>query len=326
MTFMIWQTDSVLTFKKTQMFYFILYVLLYVTFMVILGVVVLPENNSNSFLENHTFVRLIRNVLQSKNSTDNETKVSERLDKIGMPIYIINLNRSKDRWQKITDDLKLILPLPTLYRIEAVDASLITSMKHGSLNGIKYENELDNCTPSELACTLSHLKSIQQAYTNDLPYVLIVEDDAMFSLHSYWKKSLVEIIQDLNLFDPEWSMLLVFSTKVDYKNTEKDFVRTVDYCGTVAYIMNRKGIKTILDKIYNATTDTFMIGKSVSENAIADKLLHTLSGNSYSYRRPLIYTMDTESTIVAGSNKRRDYANCWSAKILKEYIDDIVAT
>lgn len=297
--------------------------------MIVLGVVVLPEKTSVSSMENSTFVQLVRNVLHQKNQElGNKIQVSTTLkldliDKIGMPIYIVNLNRSIDRWKNIIYDIESIYPVPSVNRIEAVDGAQMISKTEGELNGVKYKNSMDGCSKSELACTLSHLKSIKLAYDNNLPYVLIVEDDAMFGLYAYWKKSILNILEDLQKLDSKWHMLLLFSTSINYKNEEHEFIKTSDYCGTVAYVMNREGMQTVMDKVYDPVTNTFVLDSSIAGNAVADKFIYTACGNTYTYFRPLIYTTDTDSTIAG--EQRRNNANFWSAKILKEYLKDIAA-
>jgi GR25 family glycosyltransferase involved in LPS biosynthesis len=306
-----------------------MFVILYVIFMILLGVVFLPAKPSDSSLENHTFVQLIQKFLTGSNPSEPNSISSSSLteksteSKIGMPIYIINLNRSIDRWLNIENELKAITPVPEYVRIEAVDGQNLVSKSEGmTLDGIKYKNRLTHCTQSELACTLSHLKAIKMAYDAQLPYVLIVEDDAMFGLYKYWRKSIPEICTDLTSVDPEWRMLQLFATGMNYKSKDKEFVEAHMFSGTVAYVINYAGMKTIMEQVYEDHIQTFIIDSSLASTVVADKFLYSLGDRVYTYYRPLIYTFDTDSTI--GKQNRRDNANFWSAQILKEYIEDIL--
>jgi hypothetical protein len=71
-------------------------------------------------------------------------------------VFVINLDRRTDRWAAIERTCKAADIIPT--RIPAIEAS-----------------------PAWRGCTLSHLKCIRYAKERNLPWVLILEDDATFS-------------------------------------------------------------------------------------------------------------------------------------------------
>lgn len=72
-----------------------------------------------------------------------------------IPTYIINLKERVDRKSYILDEIK-------------------------KLPGLSYEI-VDAIRDETKTCFASHIKCIQQAKDNRLPYVLILEDDAMFT-------------------------------------------------------------------------------------------------------------------------------------------------
>lgn len=308
-------------------FFFLAYVALFVVFMVLLAVVFLPphESSTTSMIDNNTFVKLMRTFLKNPLQTSNLPPT-----KIGVPIYFINLDRSTDRLANMQQEFKTLPDHPDIHRVTAIDglnlSSLSSLQQQNSQGSLKYINTDLTISTSQLACTLSHLKAIKAAYDqNSSDTVMIVEDDAMFGLQAYWPKSIPEIITDLTIFDPLWHMLLLFSTKINYKSSEPQkqtpvFLPTEEYSGTVAYLLNRRGMKTILDQVYDPVDNTFHL----DGNVIADSFLYKTSGHAYSYYKPLIYTADIQSTIMANENSR-NFANRWSSKILKEYIDDILA-
>ena len=69
--------------------------------------------------------------------------------------YIINLNHRKDRYEHITNEIQKL----SLKNYEIVDA-IVDETK---------------------TCFASHLKCVRLAKDNNLPYVLILEDDAIFT-------------------------------------------------------------------------------------------------------------------------------------------------
>ncbi|MDC1424840.1 glycosyltransferase family 25 protein [Oceanospirillaceae bacterium] len=90
--------------------------------------------------------------------------------------YVINLERSIDRWQYIhkhLSDLGIVHQ-----RVDAIDAQLNTLEKSG-YDVVRNKNEyfapLKN---TEIACYLSHIKALKQFLNNSsVEYVLVLEDD-----------------------------------------------------------------------------------------------------------------------------------------------------
>lgn len=74
-------------------------------------------------------------------------------------VFVINLDKRKDRWIEIQRVCSAANILPV--RIPAIDVS-----------------------PGWLGCGLSHLTCIQKAKDKQLPWILILEDDATFTIES----------------------------------------------------------------------------------------------------------------------------------------------
>ena len=99
-------------------------------------------------------------------------------------LYVINLDRSKERWVKINDHLTGYGLLAQ--RISAVDAKALpfeALQKH-------YNSEMNQTDffiglkPAEIGCFLSHRKALK-AFLNDSkkPFAIILEDDVEFATH-----------------------------------------------------------------------------------------------------------------------------------------------
>ena len=106
----------------------------------------------------------------------------------------------------------------------------------------------------EIACSLSHLKCILEAYNNNDNYCIIMEDDISFELMSKWKYIISSII---NKFPNNWEIInlcmtnsLVLKKIFDNDiNLQRLFIKwTHNHYGAVCYIINRKGIKKLVDK------------------------------------------------------------------------------
>ena len=99
-------------------------------------------------------------------------------------LYVINLDRSKDRWVRINDHLTSYGLL--VQRISAVDAKFLSAemlAEHYSaaLNKTSFFISLK---PAEIGCFLSHRKALK-AFLNDSkkPFAIILEDDVEFVVH-----------------------------------------------------------------------------------------------------------------------------------------------
>ena len=99
-------------------------------------------------------------------------------------LYVINLDRSKERWAKINDHLTRYGLLAQ--RISAVDAQALpfeALQKH-------YNSEMNRSDffiglkPAEIGCFLSHRKALKAFLNNSKkPFAIILEDDVEFVTH-----------------------------------------------------------------------------------------------------------------------------------------------
>ena len=99
-------------------------------------------------------------------------------------LYVINLDRSKDRWAKINDHLTGYGLLAK--RISAVDAKALpfeTLQKHYNSEMNRTDFFID-LKPAEIGCFLSHRKALKAFLNNSKkPFAIILEDDVEFVTH-----------------------------------------------------------------------------------------------------------------------------------------------
>lgn len=216
--------------------------------------------------------------------------------RINYPILYINLDRSSDRKNYMENEFKKN-NIKNYTRISGVDGKKITNMKEGIVDGIKYNNKYTRGSKYELACTLSHLKAIKYAYDNNINEVLILEDDASFELMKYWHDSLGNIVK--KEAPKDWEILQLYSTKNCFNKIEKKFVRrTNDDCfSTVVYLINKKGMKKVLDFCYD--NNRFELGKIINNKIfplkiVADFFIYKIPQNVYVYKFPLIIPNNDE--------------------------------
>ena len=179
------------------------------------------------------------------------------LNKINFIDHIIwiNLNKSIDR----KNYMELIfnnINIPNK-RIEAIDGNNLDNI---TLNNINIKKNISNC---EIACCLSHIKSIN--YLNTLPgnYFMICEDDiAIDNLYYFNKKTLKDIVSEA----PNFDILLLYKTYSDEINNL--YVKWSDYYkngldktiyGAVCYIITRTGIHKICNYVKYFNNDINII-------------------------------------------------------------------
>ena len=167
-----------------------------------------------------------------------------------LPILYINLNRAIYRKNKIEE----ILNNNNLNykRIEAIDGLELDYIE------LKKQYIFRKMTKNEVACVLSHLKTIQYAFDNNYDNVLIIEDDCSFEYLEYKNESLKELIKELTKINNDWEILQLgiicdnslYKTFMDLFEKNK-FIKSCYYSlGAVAYIINKKGMEKILNNFF----------------------------------------------------------------------------
>ena len=108
-----------------------------------------------------------------------------------MDAYVINLDKRPDRWQKMQEDWKDF----NLIRVSAVEDNI-----------------------GFVGCAKSHLSLVKYAKDNNMPYILVLEDDATPTKHfkTYWKRCL----NYLDDHSDEWDIFNGGPVAI-YKNTIK---------------------------------------------------------------------------------------------------------
>lgn len=111
-------------------------------------------------------------------------------------LYVINLDRSKERWKKIYDHLNAYGLSPQ--RISAVDAKITPKEelhRHYSVS-LNEANFFINLKPAEIGCFLSHRNALKKFVDEShKPYAIILEDD-------------VEFAADPKVFLQQWAQVL----------------------------------------------------------------------------------------------------------------------
>lgn len=115
-----------------------------------------------------------------------------------IPIYWINLNRSIERKQFMEKQFKKY-NIKNTHRIEAIDGDKLNENNHNYY----HSSGIRKLTKYEIACCMSHIKALHNAFNDNNQYAIIMEDDCDFEYLNYQKTQLIE------LFDIEQNIDLI---------------------------------------------------------------------------------------------------------------------
>ena len=97
-----------------------------------------------------------------------------------MPVYAINLARSRDRWERLkaSADLYGI----ELRRVEAVEGKLLAADELGDFDEAGFRRCHGKIAmPAEIGCYFSHIRALQAIADAPEPFAVIIEDDVVFT-------------------------------------------------------------------------------------------------------------------------------------------------
>jgi len=97
-----------------------------------------------------------------------------------VPVYVINLARSRDRWerlQKSADAFSL-----DLRRVEAVEGKLLQPDELGNFDDAGFRRCHGKIAmPAEIGCYFSHIRALEVIAAAPEPFAVLVEDDVLFT-------------------------------------------------------------------------------------------------------------------------------------------------
>lgn len=239
-------------------------------------------------------------------------------ESIMIPIYFVNLDSSPDRRKEIEndfanfdEDLKAHLEL---HRVSAVTIDDVKQMmeentfllnNNVTLSAPENRHLPDTYKFGEAACTLSHLKAIKQAYDDGVEVAVVIEDDSLLTndFAKYWRSYAAEAPSD-------WSILQLITSNpaVNKRDLHKygDYWITWEpqHWSTVGYTINRKGMKELLDRLYNSQKGQWRLDEPFI--LVADEVLYYFTSKPYTSTYPWITARDVETTIAMNLGSKRD--------------------
>ena len=235
-------------------------------------------------------------------------------------IYWINLDRSKERYNKMIEILSNI-SIKNI-RIKAIDGKTDPdNMIYG-----RFHNAYQQRTKIEYACLLSHLDTIKSFSESSYQTALIFEDDVSMDFIKYWDKSIKNIIIEA---PKDWDIIMLNYNSNNIKFDNLYTLNNGDIWCAGAYIINKNSAIKFIKSIYKK--DKYVLDNNKKHTA--DNYLFT-SLVTYVYKYPYFtYSDNNDSTIHSdnlpnhmASKKRiiqiwEKYYNDKNQTIINKYIN-----
>lgn len=143
-------------------------------------------------------------------------------------VFYINLEHREDRKEHVENQL------------------LSIGLKGERFNAIKMEN-------GAIGCSMSHLKLLQEAVKNNLPHVLIVEDDITFLEPEVFK---TQINKFFELHQNNWDVVLLAGNNMPpYETIDETCIKVSRCQTTTGYLVNGHYIKVLMQNIKMGLTN-----------------------------------------------------------------------
>lgn len=164
-------------------------------------------------------------------------------------IFVINLDRCKEKKQKMEERLK-----GEDYEIfKAYDGLELSTEKLEEINAGILKEWKDpysgrNVTWGEVGCSLSHYCIYEKCVEENIETAIILEDDVIIPKN--FSEHIDDCLESLNLID-DWEFCYLGRKLMDSNNKSLDLTEKIIKAGysywTCAYIVNLKGMKKIID-------------------------------------------------------------------------------
>ena len=236
------------------------------------------------------------NKLVSKIDMYNKLYPRKRL--ISIPVYYINMDKSKDRNEWMIQQLSK--NVERYYRISGVNGYNIQNKDHDTIDGIEFYNDFKNMSFPEIGCTLSHLKAIYTAYINGENMAIIMEDDVYIDMTNLLENSIEEIVENA---PEEWEILQFVHLESNLNTSSKTFKQYTFHphtrgnyeSYTSSYLINRKGMENILKRLGR---NPYYLDINTSDYGVSDCIIYD-NAKTFVIEPSIVtpYNLKIESTI-----------------------------
>lgn len=166
------------------------------------------------------------------------------------PIYWINLDRCPDRKNYMNNLLEGL----NHRRISAIDGN---NLENKTIEFWRTKRlRKHQLSKYEIACALSHIKAIQQAYDDGCEYAIIAEDDICFEYAPYLIKTIKEMIQETKTLVQLIFFIREMKRKIRKAHNYKTgrYYQNVNYWCAAFYVIHRNYMEEVLERSKTSIT------------------------------------------------------------------------
>lgn len=231
---------------------------------------------------------------ESRNEDDNIIDINKYFDNI----YVLNLDRRTDRYEKVKEKMDQLGI--NFERFSAIDGNNISDSEHDFSKFVQGRGMIEN--KYALACLRSHIEIIKDAKKNGYKRILIFEDDVLIS------KDINVHIQKLRNID-DWKLLYLGSSQYNWNVVFiEDFFFSKQSLGTFAYAID----ESIYDEVLNKS-----ISKSI-DNILSD-LQSQYHGDCYTFY-PNICISDVSESDIRSNRDQKSHSVIMRWNLLNNYV------
>jgi GR25 family glycosyltransferase involved in LPS biosynthesis len=222
-----------------------------------------------------------------------------------------NTRRNKQFQKYAKETVDMISELSGPVRINAIDGRNISLLQQYAP---WYDPKTYIGTPSELACTLSHLTAIKYAYDHNIDYAIICEDDVdIRPLGTFWDFYFKGAV--LQSWNGNILQLIINDNCNIYRSNCVPIIPwKKKHYGTGMYLINREGMGHVLSMI-NTEKKPFQLKHfQIKDNFTSDNIIYEYAKNTYSSMYPFCTFFEHTTSIKTpnheGSIRVQRHINC----------------
>jgi GR25 family glycosyltransferase involved in LPS biosynthesis len=222
------------------------------------------------------------------------------------PIYVINLKSREDRLNNIKKEFNKH-GVKDYTIIEAVDGS------NEDLSLLVENPESLKISKNEIACTVSHLKTIKHWLdTSKSEYAIIIEDDLILDTVNDWQWTWNEFLSKIDL---DYEMLQLSIIHRDRINTSLHY-REVRDSSTACYLIKRSWAEKLVNTYIQ--NDKIVFKTMIGPAAVADYLIYhkaiCLAFPLFTYSLDLGSSINEEHVDTIHKKSRQEVLDFWKTK------------
>lgn len=166
-----------------------------------------------------------------------------------IPVYILNLDRSKERYERISQSAEKVGL--NYKRVSAIDGSKIDIFHTPEIDVKRFRRRHGkDILPGEAGCYLSHLRALSAVVNGDAPYAVIAEDDVGFN------KNFMTVINELAQIEG-WDIIKLANHRYRLFHRYMDVSDKVSIGrflhgpsgSSAAYMVTKEGAKKLIAKL-----------------------------------------------------------------------------